>query len=302
MANDLSAFEPEYWSTRMVEKLDQYNIMLGLVNRYWEGDLRNARSVKIRTPGNIAMAPYTRGTTISYQDLAPTLETFTVNDGQYFAFEVDDIDRAQSDLVATDIYMRRAVVAMNNLVETKLMNTYTAAPAANVIAGAGGAGIALDPGMTVETGIYQQFIRARTIMGNNNVPPQGRWAVIDPATAGILFQDTAHFVRASDLGDAIVQEGFIGPRGAQNAPGFIGKVLDFAVYETSHVVTAGGAKQLIFGNNDIISYAAQITEMEALRLQTTFANAIRGLILHDTFVPAESAKQLVVLRAAPVAA
>lgn len=301
MANDLSAFEPEYWSTRMVQKLDQYNIMLGLVNRYWEGDLRNARAVKIRTPGNIAMAPYTRGTTISYQDLAPTLETFTVNDGQYFAFEVDDIDRAQSDLNATDIYMRRAVVAMNNLVENKLMSTYTYAPAANIISNAG-AGIALDPGTTMATGIYQQFIKVRTMMGNNNVPPTGRWAVIDPETAGIIFQDTAHFVRASDLGDAIVQEGFIGPRGAQNAPGFIGKMLDFAVYETPHVITAGGAKQLIFGNNDIISYAAQITEMETLRLQTTFANAVRGLLLHDTFVPAESAKQLVVLRAAPVAA
>jgi hypothetical protein len=298
MANDLSAFEPETWSTRMVEKLDQYNIMLGLVNRYWEGDLRQSKSVKIRTPGNIAMAPYTRGTTISYQDLAPTLETFTVNDGQYFAIEVDDIDRAQSDINALDVYMRRAVVEMNNVVERKLMGAYTYAPAANVIAGAAGAGIVLDTGTSMETGIYQQFIKARTIMGNNNVPLFGRWAIIDPATAGILFQDTAHFVRASDLGDAIVQEGFIGPRGVQNSPGFIGKVLDFAVYETPHVVTTGGAKQLMFGDNDAISYAAQITEMETLRLQTTFANAIRGLLLHDTFVPAESAKRLVVLRAA----
>jgi P22 coat protein - gene protein 5 len=299
MANDLSAFEPDTWSTRMVEKLDQYNIMLGLVNRYWEGDLRQSKSVKVRTPGNIAMAPYTRGTTISYQDLSPTLETFTVNDGQYFAIEVDDIDRAQSDLDALDIYMRRAVVEMNNVVERKLMGAYTYAPAANII---GGAGIALDPGTSTATGIYQQFIKVRTIMGNNNVPLVGRWAVIDPETAGLLFQDTAHFVRASDLGDAIVQEGFIGPRGVQNSPGFIGKVLDFAVYETPHVVTAGGAKQLMFGDNDAISYAAQITEMETLRLQTTFANAIRGLLLHDTFVPAESAKRLVVLRALPVAA
>lgn len=374
MANDLSAFQAQAWSQRMVEKLDQINIMLGLVNRNWEGDLRQHRSVQIRTPGNIAMAPYTRGTTISYQDLAPVLETFTVNDGQYFAFEVDDLDKAQNDLNAMDVYMKRAVVAMNNVVETKLMGAYVYVPGSNILSGstgsggipgavtvvngavtaialgtagsgyttapvvtitggggmgarahatvaagaitgyivdsggvgyttaptatvAGGAPITLDS-TTGVSGIYQQIVAARTLQSNANVPLEGRWLVVDPATTGLLLQDTAHFIRASDLGDAIVQNAFIGDRTAATAPGFIGRVLGYSVYETPHIITSGGAKQLLFGDNEAITYAAQITEIEAIRLQTTFANAIRGLLLHDTFVPAECAKRLVVLRAA----
>src|SRR3954452_3758943 len=113
MANDLSAFNSEVWSSRLVTKLDQINVCLPLVNRNWEGDLRQNRTVWVRTPGNITLGPYTRGTTINYQDLTPTKESFTVNDGEYFAFEVDDIDKAQSDANVMDVSMKRAVVAMN---------------------------------------------------------------------------------------------------------------------------------------------------------------------------------------------
>ena len=42
-----------------------------------------------------------------------------------------------------------------------------------------------------------------------------------------------------------------------------------------------------------------MTEIEALRLQTTFANAIRGLLLHDTYVTAENSKRLIALTCTP---
>src|SRR3954469_9775714 len=98
MANDLSVFNSEAWSSRLVAKLDQVNVMLPLVNRNWEGDLRQNKTVNVRTLGSISMATYTpNSTTISYQDLTPTKEQFTVSNSKYFAFNVDDVDRAQND-------------------------------------------------------------------------------------------------------------------------------------------------------------------------------------------------------------
>ncbi len=402
MANNLAAFNSEAWSERLVTRLDQVNIMLPLINRNWEGDLRQNKTVWIRTPGQIAISSYTRGTVISYQDLTPSKEAFTVNDGEYFAFEVDDIDKAQSDINAMDVYMKRAVVAMNNTVESKILSpAYNSAgfygasgltslvPDANlltaanpgsgatvsltvtggVITGAsvtaGGSGYTVSPlvqisvpagqpgggakitttvsggavtGVTVvyggsgytgtaptatvgggeslpltldsttslTTGIYALFCKARTIQSNNNVPatPGQRWAIIDPATTSLLLQDTDHFVRAGELGDQVVQYGLIGgeevARTAAEAPGFIGMIAGYSVYETPHIpFDSNGNKRLLFGDNEAISYAAQITEIEALRLQTTFANAVRGLLLHDVFVPAESTKRLVSIVATP---
>jgi hypothetical protein len=380
VANDLSAFNSEAWSERLALKLDQVNVMLPLVNRNWEGDLRQNKTVWVRTPGSISMASYTRGTTISYQDLTPTKESFTVNDGEYFAFEVDDIDKAQSDVNAMDVYMKRAVVAMNNTVESKLLAAYTNTPIGNQIASpttgtgatftvtisggavtavtvtAAGSGyvstdvigfvggngngatatlvlssgtvasvtvtaggnnytiaptvrltstvaVTLTSNSAVTTDIYPLLTTARALMTKNNVPATSgaRWAIVDPDTTSLLLNDVEHFVRAGELGDKVVQMGLIGgeevARTAQEAPGFVGMACGFMIYETPHVPTSGASKFLLFGDNEAISYAAQITEIEALRLQTTFANAVRGLLLHDTFVPAESAKRLVYLKA-----
>jgi P22 coat protein - gene protein 5 len=384
MANNLAAFNSEAWSERLVTKLDQINVMLPLVNRNWEGDLRQNKTVHVRTAGNISMGSYSRGATISYQDLTPTNESFTVNDGEYFAFEVDDLDKAQSDVNAMDVYLKRAVVAMNNTVESKLLAVYpsagvqlgapnagTGAILTPVISGgavtsvtitaagsgyttpvtiqfvggngngatatatqsggainsvtvtAGGNNYTIAPyvvittstavTLTTSTGtsvnptdIYPQFCQVRSILSKANVPATtgARWAVVDPDTTSLLLQDTEHFVRAGELGDKVVQYGLIGgeevARTAAQAPGFVGMVAGFAVYETPHIPRNGsGNKVLLFGDNEAISYAAQITEIEALRLQTTFANAIRGLLLHDTFVAAENSKRLVSLTATP---
>ena len=151
MANNLAAFNSEAWSERLVTKLDQINVMLPLVNRNWEGDLRQNKTVHVRTAGNISMGSYSRGATISYQDLTPTNESFTVNDGEYFAFEVDDLDKAQSDVNAMDVYLKRAVVAMNNTVESKLLAVY---PSAGVQLGApvAGSGAILTPVITERRG------------------------------------------------------------------------------------------------------------------------------------------------------
>lgn len=381
MANNLAAFNSEAWSARLVKRLDQINVMIPLVNRDWEGDLRLNKTVNIRTPGSITMGSYSKGAVISYQDLTPAKEQFTVNDGEYFAFNVDDIDKAQSDVNAMDVYMKRAVVAMNNTVEAKILSAYTSTPGANQIAaagsataatahavvtngavtsvvvdtagsgygttvpivqfsGGGGAGaratavlstgtvgsitvdhggsnytsaptvtivgggaVTLDSSTAAATGIYPLICKARAIQSKNNVPstPGARWAVVDPDTTTLLLNDTDHFVRAGELGDKVVQYGVIGgedvARTAQSAPGFIGMIAGYMVYETPHVPAAGGGKFLLFGDNEAISYASQITEIEALRLQTTFANAVRGLLLHDTFVPDEASKRLVFIKA-----
>jgi hypothetical protein len=366
---------------RLATKLDQINVMLPLVNRNWEGDLRQNKTVWVRTAGNISMGSYSRGATITYQDLTPTKESFTVNDGEYFAFEVDDLDKAQSDVNAMDVYLKRAVVAMNDTVESKLLSAYTSAgvalgapPAGTgailtpvISAGtvsavtitAGGSGYSTAPviqfvggngngatatctvsggainavivttggnnytiapyvvlttaspvtlttttGTPANTDVYYQFVQARSILTKANVPATtgARWAVVDPDTTGLLLQDTEHFVRAGELGDKVVQYGLVGgeevARTAAEAPGFVGMVAGFSVYETPHIPRPGN-KYLLFGDNEAISYAAQITEIEALRLQTTFANAVRGLLLHDIFVAAENSKRLVTLQCTP---
>lgn len=296
MANNLAAFNAQAWAKALIMNFDQVNVMLPLVNRDYEGDLQNVGdTVQVRTLGSITMAPYSRGGTISYQDLAPVREPMTISDAESFAFKVDDLDKAQNDIDAMRAYSRRAGVAMSNVIEAKLLSFYASALAANQITGASAAALALTSDTNAATDVYNLLVKARANLAKQNVVSNNRWAVVDPDTTSLLLTDTKRFIKATDLGDRVVQNGTAD--GALGRPGFIGRCAGFDIYESNAVPVASGAKYLQYGTPDAISYAAQLTEMEAIRLETTFATAVRGLLLHDGKVFGESSKALGYIKA-----
>lgn len=296
MANNLAAFNAQAWSKQLIRNLDQINVMLPLVNTDYAGEIQNVGdTVKVRTLGSIALGSYTKNGTISYSDLAPVVEAMTIADAEYFAFKVDDLDKAQNDINALNAYTSRAAVGMSNTVEAKILSMYGAALAANKITGAASAAITLTSNATDGTSVYDNLVLARANLSKRNVPAQGRWVVVDPDTTSLLLKDTVHFIRATDLGDAIVQNGTID--GALGRPGFIGRCAGFDVYESNAVPVVTTTKYLVYGHPMAISYAAQIRQMEAIRLETTFATAVRGLLLHDCAVFAETSKALGTIKA-----
>ena len=83
-------------------------------------------------------------------------------------------------------YLKRAVVAMDNAVDAKILSVAQAStPAANQISGAAGAPITLDASTSDTTGVYSLFVQADITMSNNNVPPttaaNRRWAIVRPS-------------------------------------------------------------------------------------------------------------------------
>ena len=291
MANDLSAFNATAFSKKLIMNLDQINVMLPLVNREYEGEIQNmGDTVQVRTLGSITMGAYTKNsTTINYEDLAPDTEPLTVDDAQYFAFKVDDVDKAQNDMKVLDLYAKRAAVAVNDKVEAKLLSNYAGAHADNKITGAADAAIALD-----ESNIYSYFVEARKRLTKKNVPSTGRWMIIDPDTEALLLQADLIVNGGTDMNYRTVQEGQINgtPR-----PGYLGRIAGFDVYCSNQVPVVGSDKFIQYGDNFAIAYAAQINKVETLRLQTSFADAVRGLLLHDTAVFAESSKRLGYIKA-----
>lgn len=293
MANDLSAFNAQKWSKLLVVNLVKINVMMSLVNRDWEGDLQNiGDTVQVRTLGSISMRSYSKGQTLTYEDLTPTKEPMTISDAEFFAFQVDDIDKAQTDLDTIQLYTSRAAVAMNAAVEQKCLSQYAKAHADNRITGDAGAAIVL-----TKDNVYSYFVALRTALSKKDVPQGGRWAVVDPDTTGLLLQAPEFIKNGTDRGVAVASEGNITGT-AQERPGFIGRIAGFDVYESNNVPVASGAKYIQAGDTLAIAYAAQINKMETLRLQTTFADAVRGLLLHDAEVFAEASKRLAYLKAA----
>ena len=71
-----------------------------------------------------------------------------------------------------------------------------------------------------EKTIYANVVDARTQQSSIGVPTAGRWLLVSPDTYGLLLK-SPEFIKASDLGDAVVQTGAVG------------KIAGYTVFEDS---------------------------------------------------------------------
>lgn len=296
MPNNLTAFVPQMWSRRIIDNINQVNVSLAVMcNHDYEGEIRAyGDTVQVRTFGNITVAAYARGTTIVPQALAPVKETLVINDAQYFAFDVDSLDIAQNDINTMDGYTRRAGVAMSNAVDTYVMTFAQSGNAANKL-GTPAAPIALSPD-TASTALYEVLVNAGLALDKLNVPSNDRWVILTPFAKSCALKSTKYFIRATDLGDAIVTTAGMTATEATRV-GFIGQMAGFDAYMSNNVKSDGTYWAMPFGQDKPISYAAQIPPdtLEVLRLETTFATRVRGLLLEGAQVFAEAGKKLGVI-------
>lgn len=71
-----------------------------------------------------------------------------------------------------------------------------------------------------EKTIYGNVVDARTKLSTVHVPTAGRWLLVSPEIYGLLLK-SPEFIKASDLGDAVVQTGAVG------------RIAGFTVFEDS---------------------------------------------------------------------
>jgi hypothetical protein len=100
------------------------------------------------------------------------------------------------------------------------------------------------------------------------VPKKGRYLVVPPWAEALLEQTQSFVSVATPAQQEVFQEGLIG------------RVSGFDVYTSNNSIqfdTESNGWVVQAGHPMAITFAEQIVQTEALRLQTTFADAVRGL-------------------------
>src|SRR3990172_3808056 len=95
----ITNFQPEVWSPLILANLRSALVygQDGLINRDYEGDIANAGdTVHITSFTDPAVRDYTKNTDISWDLLTDSTRALIVDQADYFAFTVDDIDRRQA--------------------------------------------------------------------------------------------------------------------------------------------------------------------------------------------------------------
>lgn len=253
-------FRPEIWSAVLL-KAKERKLVFGqpyVVNRDYEGDISQMGDVvHISSIGDPTIVTHAAGDTITYEDLQDAGQTMPVDQGQRYAFKVDDIDKRQARGDVMGEAMRRSAYLLAKTVDTFVAGLYTAVDSANAIS---------TTAITTGDLAYTGLVNLRTKLANADVPDEGRYVIVPPWYYGLLLQNDK-FVRADASGTT---------EGLRN--GQVGRAAGFDVYESNACVNVTGDDYIVqAGTNAAISMADQIVETEALRLQTTFADAVRGL-------------------------
>ena len=245
------------WSENLLKQLDKKYIGVLNCNREFEGDIKEQGSVvKICGVGNVTVSDYEKNVDMTAPEtLSDTLSLLRINQAKYFNFQIDDVDRAQSNPKLMDEAMRTAAAALANAADTYVYSLYSeslttvtesAADAENIV---------------------NHIIDLKTKMMKANVMNSDDIVIeVSPEIAALLLK--AKIDLGTDNYDALES-------------GLLGKIAGCKIYVSNNVAIDENAyHKCVVRTKRAVAFAEQISEVEAYRPEKRFADAVKGLHLY----------------------
>lgn len=131
----IAKFRPEIWSAQLLVALRQALVYSAFINRDYEGEIAQAGdTVRITSIGRPTISTYVpNSTVITPQQVQDSQRTLVVDQADYFAFNVDDVDARQAKGNVIPQAMDEAAFAEANKVDLFLSSFYTSIQAANQV-------------------------------------------------------------------------------------------------------------------------------------------------------------------------
>lgn len=196
--------------------------------------------------------------TIEWDEITTTPVELTMAQKKYWAFSLDDVDKAQlvADVVDATTKEQADVLAetIDGYVLTKAV--------AGVKAGNKIGSSATKKEITKVTEAYDYIVDLGTLLGKAKVPASDRFVVINNDYLNLLQKDDRFTRNPEVLANGIVN----------NA-----KINGMTIVISEEVPT----NNVIALHKSALGYGKQIDKVEALRLQGAFADGVRGLCVYD---------------------
>lgn len=266
----ISAFKPEVWSAELLVALEKSLVYgaPGVVNRGYEGEISQyGDTVHIVSLADPTIGTYTAHTDITIEDVDDADSTLVIDQSKYFAFEVDDIEKRQARSDVLGEQARKAAYKLRDVADQHLASVMAAGvDAGNLIA---------EQTLASASDAYDTLVDLGVKLDEDNVPTEGRWAVITPAFHGLLLKDS-RFIAAGDAQGAGVRTN-----------GWVGEAAGFSLRKSNNAPNGpgvGAGKLVIAGYNGAVTYAEQIAKVESGRMEKRFADFVKGLHLYGSKV------------------
>ena len=254
----LTNFISTVWSETLLSQLDREYVGVANCNRDFEGEIKGKGSaVQIANIGAINVYDYDKNTDMLSPDALQTAAvTLTIDQAKSFNFQIDDIDRAQSTPKLMEGAMKQAAAALANVADSYVYALHANAAEGNIL-----------PCDAVNVdNVIDYVVMARKQLLSNGVNSNIATSLeISPEVAAVLLR--AKILNGTENAGALEN-------------GLIGKLIGFDVYVSPNVVSAEGRYKCLARTKRAVAFAEQLSEVEAYRPETRFADAIKGLHLY----------------------
>lgn len=251
-------FIPEIWSKKMLKKFYNSTVLTEVTNTDYEGEISGQGSkVIIRIKPTVNIGDYTVNGTINYQDLQDNKTEFVIDKAKYYAFKIDDVDKAQMDINLMNEATTDAAFQLKIHIEKQLFGTVYAQ-----------AGTTVASQQITKLNVLDWIVDAGTKLDELNIGEEGRFLIVPPWIAAMI--------KKSDLKDASLS----GEGSSTFLKGKIGMIDRFTLFNSNNLTVTSansGTHQVIAGTKDAVTFASQFVKTENTRLQDSFGDAIRGL-------------------------
>lgn len=258
------------WSKKIQDDLEEKCKLVKDCTRTYEGDCKYASTVKILAVGDPTVGPYTGNKDIDIEEMSDSGQDLVIDVQNYFAFQVKDVDKAQSVPGLPEKYQQKAMRKLA-LKRDKFVGALVAGKAqATVDEDAKnttykeGAKAIITATNKTKAAIKIAIDEAIVTLRENNFDDAGV-IEIDPRDYG-LFKD--ELIELKTANDELIKRGVVGTYDG------------YEVKSTNNVYKDSGHVYCIVRSKDAIAFASQINEVEAGRMEKRFSDYIRGL---DTF-------------------
>jgi hypothetical protein len=281
-------FIPEIWSAKLLEKFYASTVLAAISNTDYEGEISAfGDKVNIRTRPTLTIKNYSADQPLEFERPSAPIVTLLIDRGKYFGAILDDVMKKQMDIDVIGMWTDDASQQMKLQVDRDLLlymlgkaDAKNRGALAGAISGSLNLGVtgtpvnvaARNPGAG-ETDVIEYIMRMGQALDEQNIPEEGRWLVV-PAWFG-------SYIKQSDLRNA----GLSGDDKSMLRNGRMGMIDRFSIYSSNLLptaATAGGGlaagEYVVYaGHRHATTFAAQVSEMESIRSESTFGDIIRGL-------------------------
>lgn len=273
-------FIPEIWSGKLVTKFYDTTVFGEIASTDYQGEIKSmGDNVIIRRRAPITIRPYVIGAGLQREKPVSTATSLPIDQAEYFNFELNDVDRYQSDMQLMDEFTDEATEQMQQVIDRKILgNIYgdvaaeNAGTSAGVRSGDYNLGEAGAPVVLNKGNVTDFIVDLGTVLGEQSVPRTGRWLVIPEWMSGMIQKSELKDASLAGDGTSILRNGRIGMIGS------------FTIYVSNNLAMAndagaGGANvtNIIAGHKAGLTWASQMTEMEQIDNPDDFGKLVRGL-------------------------